>query len=189
MYLYKEDVMDDYDKQTDGEMIRLTLAEERKASDTLIGAYRPRIYAFYLGFLGNSQDADDATQKILEYRQRTRNHAQAYYFHEWIRSALNICIDIRRHREQKEATVHVDPQWREPKPSPEKALWLRRRRQSVKDALNQLPDKHQSVLLLRYEHELTLAEIAWHMNISVRTVSRQLSNAKRHLVEVLHELE
>jgi len=58
----------------------------------------------------------------------------------------------------------------------------------AKQAIEGLPDRMRETYLLYYQHDLSYAEIAGVMNVSVRTVENQLARAVKRLWRGLHGL-
>ena len=66
-------------------------------------------------------------------------------------------------------------------PSPEELLALKEMSQQWRDALEQLPDIHRDVILLRFFEDASLEEIAAVTDVSVNTVKTRLHHALKKL--------
>lgn len=59
----------------------------------------------------------------------------------------------------------------------------------LKTAILQLDEKYQTVILLYYYHDLSIHQIAWHMNIPEGTVKTYLHRARKSLKKLLEGSE
>lgn len=72
--------------------------------------------------------------------------------------------------------------------SPEQALWNKELEAEAQKALDALPERRRRIFMLSREHDLTYAEIADLLDISVKTVETQMGRALGFLEERLDEV-
>ena len=65
------------------------------------------------------------------------------------------------------------------------ALQQKELEQSAKEAINELPERRRQIFVLSRRHDLTYAEIAEALDISIKTVETQMSRALKFLHERL----
>lgn len=69
--------------------------------------------------------------------------------------------------------------------NPEREVLDRERSEILKDFVNQLPRQRKRAIILQYEYEMTVAEIAERMGITSGAVKAHLHQAKAQLKELL----
>jgi RNA polymerase sigma factor (sigma-70 family) len=141
--------------------------------------------AFYL--LGNEHDALDASQetlikiytKINEYRETAKFETWTY------RIVTNICIDRLRKR-SKISTMQIDDEAFQIEDTHGQLDFERfGMSEDIYQALEQLPELHKSVTILRYVHDFSYSEIAETLQLPLNTVKSYLFRARQHLQELL----
>jgi len=138
---------------------------------------------------GNSPDWEDLAQEtwIRVVRHAVRYNPD-YAFATWLfRIAWNLAKDHRRDR-QLEASppdpeVHPDPA-----PHPEAAAIASAERARVIEGLRALPPALAELIALRYFEELTVRELAEHLEIPRGTVKSRLHAAHSKLAVLLGEM-
>ncbi|RKY58229.1 MAG: RNA polymerase sigma factor SigW, partial [Candidatus Latescibacterota bacterium] len=72
---------------------------DRGRFEKLVDRYKDRIYTFAFYFLGNREDAEDATQEVLVKIWEKGDTADPNHIDGWIAKVTrNICIDMERRR-------------------------------------------------------------------------------------------
>ena len=72
--------------------------------------------------------------------------------------------------------------------SPEQALWNKELEAEAQKALDALPERRRRIFMLSREHDLTYAEIADLLDISIKTVETQMGRALGFLEKRLDEV-
>jgi RNA polymerase sigma-70 factor, ECF subfamily len=144
-----------------------------------------RIFNLCLYMLGNSQDAQDAAQDtfIKAYRGMKDFRPDASLYTWVYRIAVNTCLD------HKKKSRH-DPLKGEPlsehlkalDQSPEEQYQTRKTAEALRSALQQLPEKLRSAIVLKEIEGLSYEEIATVLDISVGTVKSRISRARDGLM-------
>ncbi len=150
----------------------------------LIERYKRPVYNLAYRMLGNAADAEDAAQETFV-RAYTRLHSYqpGARFGSWLLAITSHwCIDhLRRRRplslEMMETTLSI-PATGE---LPESLALHAERRTEVREWLARLPESYRLVLVLRYWHDLTYAEIAETIGQPVSTVRMRLFRARQYL--------
>lgn len=163
-------------------MTRLTADDFNR----LYTAYARRAQGFFLRMTGYDQAlAEDLTQELFT---RLWEHRDAYDpahpFATWMFSvAYNLCKNAYRHQEVVEKAL--DGPWH---PSADYAAEdITFERQQLKEqlaaAVRRLPDEQREVFLLRYEEELSIADVARILGIPEGTVKSRAAYALKRLRE------
>jgi RNA polymerase sigma-70 factor, ECF subfamily len=150
-------------------------------------------------FLRNAADADEAVQDAFI---KAFSHIDTYRdelpFEVWFtRILINGCLDRQKARRRRErwmsASLDADAGDRErveataTTPSPEDALLGRERYQKIVAAIDGLPERQRSVLLLCHHHGHTTREVSTMTGLNESTVRVHLHRAVRKLRSLLEE--
>lgn len=163
---------------------------EPDAAALLDDLYRDALYRFCWGYLGGSEEAEDAVQdicfKVLSAKEVPER------FRPWIyRVARNHCLNVLRGRGRRKdghplpsaSRLHVALTGQLTKLANDE---LRLRMADMVDALS---DSHREVLRLRYAEDLSRAEIAEILELPESVVKSRLFEGLKRLREQAGELE
>jgi RNA polymerase sigma-70 factor (ECF subfamily) len=151
--------------------------------DGLIERYEYRLYRYLACLTGSRETAEDLFQETwLRVLERGRQYDGESRFEPWLFTiARHLVIDLQRRRQPRSADV-LDGREEAELPEPEaqgqpSALELVARREEhewVNAALRRLPATHREVLLLRFQEDMTLEEIAQVAAAPLSTVKSRL---------------
>lgn len=163
--------------------------------DGLIERYHYRLFRYLLCLVGNRETTEDLFQETwLRVLEHGRQYDGKSRFEPWLFSiARHLVIDLQRRRQPRYADVLDGREEAEP-PEPEaqgqpSALELVARREEhawVGTALGRLPASYREVLMLRFQEDMTLEEIAQVAAAPLATVKSRLYRgleAMRQLLE------
>ena len=184
---------------TDALLVERLRAHEPEAFETLVRTYAGRLLRVARRFLRDEEDARDAVQDafISVYRSIDRFESGAA-LSTWLhRIAVNAALmklrTRKRHPEEEidallprfaEDGHQVEPSvpW---SLSAEQMLERQELRTMVRNAIDQLPETHRAVLLLRDIEERTTEETAAALGISVNAAKVRLHRARQALRTLL----
>lgn len=174
---------------TDEALYRRVLAGDVSALETLVPRYHAPLLAFLFRLTGDRQQAEDLVQETFT-RLVTYRGAPPDRFRPWAFAiARNLALDHLRVTARRQAIAPVtaapddDPLIDIPDPAPG-ALDLVLRdddRRAVAAALQRLPPHQREAVVLRFYHDLSLAEIAEVTGVAVGTVKSRLFHGLRRL--------
>lgn len=158
----------------------------------LFDKYAPKVQAKCLSFLKDREKAEDATQDIFikivlnisKYNGRAK-------FSTWIYSiTYNFCIDQIR-KEKKLRTTSMDDVHHigtsdDQEISDAEILEIRVER--LKAVLAEIADADRTILLMKYQEEMSIKDISDLLDISESAVKMRLKRAKSRLVKLHDEL-
>ena len=142
-----------------------------------------RVYGFLAYRLRDRETTEDLTQLTFERALRawSRYDARRASVATWLlRIAQNALIDY--HRRRRAVLAELDDAGHLPTPGPEERF---AGSPELIEALEQLGDREREVLALRYGGDLSGAEIAELLGLSLANVQQTSSRALRRLREVL----
>ena len=181
------------------ELLQRARRHDLAASDELARRYHGRIYNLLYHMTANREDAEDLTQdvfvKAFAALHRFRGGSS---FYTWLyRIALNHGINFLKKRGRRETmsldaldlAIERDPFYVElrARESPVREATLGELQEKLNAALQQLSDKHRTVVVLHDIQGLPHEEIARMINTSEGTVRSRLFYARRQLQRMLRE--
>lgn len=172
------------------------VADAKRGASSAFGElyerHRARIYRCAFRILANREDAEDAVQRAFQHAFiNLDGFREDSTFSTWLtRIAINEALMLLR---QRRATTHlfeifnddIRPMsaldFADDRPTPEQTLADIELQTALKDAISRLRGTLQSVVVLRELQELTSAETAERLGLSVAAVKARIFHARRHL--------
>lgn len=173
-------------------LAKLAKQGDRGAFSDIVEIYKDKLYHLAYRMTGNRQEAEDIVQEtfLRVYRSLDR-YDEALKFSTWIyRICTNLCIDRLRKRK---ASYSLDADVSEgegtdwysmlpsEEPTPEGRLMLSETQRRIREAIDTLPEKYKSVVILRYMHDMSLQEIGDVLDMPVTTVKTRVHRGREFL--------
>lgn len=164
--------------------------------DGLIEQYQQRLYRYLLFLTGNSTLAEDLFQETwIRVLERGHQYNAKNKFESWLFAiARNLVIDASRKKRMSSLEEMSDPESNQAyEPADERAqsalqlLVTRENEQAVQLSLLKIPPYYREVLLLRFQEELGLEEIAVVLSTPLSTVKSRLYRGLEALKSALPE--
>lgn len=162
--------------------VRLARQGDRRGAEWLLAQYQMNVYSTTYRLLGNPADAEDATQEVfLRAFQRLHQYRPGEPFGAWLTGiARHHAIDVLRRRREPaaptgpRATVDV-----------ERLVLDRIDRAQVQAAVNRLPNRDRTLLVLRYWEDQPVERIAQLLGMTEGAAKVALLRARRSLAGIL----
>lgn len=172
------------------DLVEAAKGGDRSAFDELVKTSYADVYTLAYRLTGNQEDARDVVQDtyLRAYKglKRFRGDAQ---FSTWIYRITANCAStyMAKGRRQRHDDLDENDQLIDERPEfdPESRADAAILRDRVEAALEQLPDKLRSVVVLRDIYDLTHEDIADQLGITVPAAKVRLHRARRKLREQL----
>jgi RNA polymerase sigma-70 factor, ECF subfamily len=150
--------------------------------DALIEQYQHRLLRYLLHLTGNRAVAEDLFQEVwVRVLEKGHLYDGRNKFVTWLMSiAHNVGIDHLRRRNPASLDEMQDPEDGAPfeppdaAPSPLEQAAAHQQQEMLDEALNRVPPLFREVLVLRFQEQLKLEEIAKLIRIPVATVKTRL---------------
>ena len=150
--------------------------------DRLIEQYQYRLFRYLMYITGNQERAEDFFQETwIRVLERGHQYDGKSKFEAWLFSiARHLVIDWQRAKKPQSLDALTNPEEVAPmefagdEPSPLHVVLSRESEVSVQASLGKLPAAYREVLLLRFQEELGLAEIASVLGAPISTVKSRL---------------
>ncbi len=171
---------------SDETVVKRCMAGEREAFEILFERYRQPVFALALRYSGSPDEAADLLQDVfLKVFERLHLFKFRSAFSTWLyRIAVNTSLDRRRWKKRRE-----DPpmDWREPPEldRPDAGVYQERLRDTLNEALQELPEHFRLVVILKDMQDFAYEEIASVLGISRGTVASRLNRGRKALRRIL----
>jgi RNA polymerase sigma-70 factor (ECF subfamily) len=185
---------------SDEELVVLCQDSRHVAFEILVERYQNKVYGFVLNNVGDEETARDLAQEtfVRAYLKLPGFRRQSL-FKTWLfRIARNLCIDHYRRRSRAAAgmpnpdSLPVSGQLDLPQSAPEdgkddglSGLMAQELAQRVRAALQRLPEKMRSAVILYDLEGLSCQEVASALRCPLGTVKSRLFNARIRLRDIL----
>jgi len=170
------------------------IAGNQAAIESLVRQYETGVFKLALSIVGDEADANEITQEtFIAALKSLRTYQEKKTFKAWLYTiALNLSRSHLRKRkiiERLKATVNsifrVETQKQS---SPEDDVIRTEKEVAIWTELNKLDERHRTVVVLRYFHELSITEISEIMSINEGTIHSRLHTARERLRDALQSM-
>jgi len=188
----------------DQEWIRRLKEGDVQALEELVRFYQDRVFRLAYGLLQVPEDALDVTQEAyLRVHQSIGRFAGKSAFFTWLyRIVVNLCHDTRRKKARRRHEFSLDQAIEEREEAgdppleladlqgiaPDEASADLELEMKVREAMESLPEKHRTTLLLREVEGLSYEEIAEATDVNIGTVMSRLHYARKRMQEILRPI-
>ncbi len=169
--------------ETDHALMAAVAVGDVRAFAVLSDRYLRPMVALAQRVLGNAADADEVAQEAF---LRLWTHAATWdpegpgSLKTWLsRIVVNLCID--RQRKKKPEPLDETKEYEDPAPSSHALMEEKDRKRFVQGLLDALPERQRTAVVLSYFEEMSGADVAAAMSLSVGAVESLLVRARRHL--------
>jgi len=176
-----------FNNLSDEKCVKMAVDGINEAYDELVKRYHDKIYGLAYRMLGNVQDADDTTQEsFFEAYKSLKSFQHRSKFSTWLyRVAINTCQQfIRKNKSRRRAIAGFEEKVKQMAVSPKTPDYLalkKERNQLIQSAIDHLPEKQKTVVVLFYMQHLKYREIAELLDCSEGTVASRLNTALKNL--------
>ncbi|MFB3902997.1 MAG: RNA polymerase sigma factor [Acidobacteriota bacterium] len=179
---------------TDEDVVTRVLDGETALFEVIMRRHNQRLYRTVRAILGSDDEAEDVMQDV--YVQAYRNLAQfegRASLATWLtRITVNQCFSRLRKRRHfypidTEREMKMIERMDDGRPGPEKQMLNREVRHVLELAIEQMPARYRSVLILRDVEGLSTAEAAESLGMSVEAVKVNLHRGRAYLRKALEQ--
>ena len=181
----------------DGILIRRALAGDRTAFDTLISKHEKRAYQYAFRLTSNSDEAADiVSEAFVRVFGALGNFRGGSAFTTWLYRILTNCYLDHRKRDRNKQTVSLEQSLQtdsgdvqrqivDDADGPEAIAEREARESTIQEALKDLPDYQQAMLVMYHVEMLSYEQIAEALDLPLGTVKSRLNRARISLREIL----
>jgi RNA polymerase sigma-70 factor (ECF subfamily) len=151
--------------------------------DQLIEQYQYRLFRYLLYTTGSKERAEDFFQETwIRVLERGHQYDGKSKFEAWLFAiARHLVIDWQRSKKAQSLDTLTDPEQEHPlqladeaEPSPLHQVLAHETEETVQISLGKIPAIYREVLVLRFQEELQIDEMAGVLNIPLSTVKSRL---------------
>lgn len=180
----------------DRELVRRVQEGDQEAFRALFERYHRRAYAVALGVVKNKQDALDVVQDgfVKVHRHIGKFQGQSSFYTWLYRIVMNLSIDHIRRRRNAKGLEYDDKVGRDDElagdgtllprildSNPGKTVIRRELLGRIQSALDELPEHHRAVILLREVEGLSYEEMAAVLDVPKGTIMSRLFHARKKM--------
>lgn len=180
-------------EQIDARWVKLARKGNQDAFAELVELYKDKIFHLAYRMLNNRHEAEDIVQEtFLRVYRNFERYDENQKFSTWLyRIATNLCIDRLRKRKP---SYSLDAELNDQEGSadgymlipgdertPETEYLLSETQLTIHQAIDNLPAKYKTVMMLRYLNEMSLQEISDILNMPVTTVKTRVHRGREFL--------
>lgn len=186
-------------KREDAALVKKAKEGDGKAYDELIILYKDAVQGVIYRMVRNKQEAEDLTQEaFIKAYNSINSFNEEYAFSTWLfKIATNNCIDYFRKRKLKTQSMdqtvrYKDDEIRQEYPDTEgradKELLASEKTRLIKKAIDDLPEKYKTAIILRHTEEKSYEEIAEILDLPLGTIKARIFRAREMLKKSLKDV-
>jgi RNA polymerase sigma-70 factor, ECF subfamily len=175
-------------------IVELCLAGEPQHFRRLVERHQRGIMGLTYRMLGNKAEAEDmAQQTFVDAFTALRDFNPTYKFSSWLyRIAINNCKDYLKSKKRTEQPLETDPAPGEAVFSgglvdPETATAQHELSEHMSRALNKLPVKYRTVIILKDMDDLSYEEIRSILKLPITTLKIRVVRGRKMLKDILEK--
>jgi len=185
-------------KTEDNELIDSALSGGQQAFDKLMKKYYNLVSNLIYRMIYNKEDVDDLTQEaFIKAFNSLDKFDRQFAFSTWLyKIASNNCIDYLRRK--KLNTISIDKEFDsddedlrfeipDHETKPDREIIEDERKKLIDRAIESLPDKYKTVIILRHKEEKEYEEIAEELNLPLGTVKAHIFRGRELLYKYLKD--
>ena len=164
---------------------------DSSAIENFVHTYQQDVCRLALSILDDPEEAEDATQEALlsALRSLVSFHG-ASSLKTWLFSiAVNVCRNRLQRQKRHERLIRILGEVLRigSAPSAEENAIQNQSNEALWSVIHDMDEKHRIPIVLRYYHDLSVAEIADILHIPEGTVHSRLNHARKQLHVILKE--
>lgn len=170
------------------------LAGDEHAIETLVRQYEADVFRLALSIVGDTAEANEIMQETFIAMLRSlKSYEERKSFKAWLytialnhsRSHLRKRKSLDRLRNALNAIFRIETQ---KVLTPEEAVIRNEQERVLWEHLNQMDERFRTVVVLRYFHDLSIAEISEILSVNEGTIHSRLHTARERLKQALEAL-
>lgn len=185
-------------RENDSELIKKAKSGDSKAYEGLLKKYKNSVHNLVYRMVRDVQEAEDLTQEaFIKAFNSLASFNEEYAFSTWLyKIATNNCIDFFRKRKLQTYSLDKPVKYKDseiqheipdPDLNPEKTILAHERSDIIQHAIETLPQKYYTAIILRHNEEKSYEEIAEILHLPLGTVKARIFRAREMLNKALKE--
>lgn len=175
--------MEDYDNKNQQDLLKLLRLSDQKAFNTLFRLYGARLYHFSYRYLKSSEEAEEIVQDtfIKIWERRSVMDPSSSFSGFIFTVAHNLILNrIRKLRNENNCKTVLVKNTSSIHNDTEEKILSAELEHLLREALVELPPKRKIIYQMIRDDGKTYKQVAEQLNISVKTVESQMTEAMKH---------
>lgn len=183
-------------RQEDFRVIREAVSGSQDAYKFLMKKYHDPIYNLIFKMIHDKSDVEDLTQEaFIKAFNSLPSFNFEFAFSTWLyKIATNNSIDYLRKKKIKTFSINKPIETKDGEVEyeipdstfvPDQPVIFNQKRNIIQDAIDTLPEKYQTVIIMRHQEEKSYEEISEELNLPLGTVKAHLFRAREILYKQL----
>lgn len=184
----------------DIELIKQALEGDQQAYTEILKKYRAPLYNLLYRMVKNKMETEDLVQEaFIKAFKSLASFNDDYAFSTWLyKIAINNCIDHFRKKKLKTFPIDkpieskdgsIKREFPDVSYQPDKYLLSKEKEKIINEAIQNLPEKYRTAIVLRHNEDKSYEEISETMGIPLGTVKARIFRAREMLKkELKHKL-
>lgn len=157
------------------ELVQRSLEGDLEAWGEIVRRYKEAVFGVAVAILRNRADAEDAAQEaFIRAYERLHHYDLSRRFSTWM---LTVAANVAKNMLRKRRRPDPQPPLKYG-PDPAETVWREEMQEAVRQAVWSLPESYRAPLVLRYWHDMDLADIAQVLGLRVGTVKTRLHRGR-----------
>lgn len=172
---------------SDYEIIQKCLAGKQEYFEELVTRYKKLIYSVVYNMISDKEEVNDISQEVFIriYRNLNRYNPE-FKFSTWsVRIATNLCLDILRKKKVDSMPIEEIEDISSGSDTPETRYLNKERSEKIRRAIEGLPEKYRTPVILFHQNGLSYEEMTKILNEPMTIIKNRLYRARLMLREAL----
>jgi RNA polymerase sigma factor (sigma-70 family) len=172
----------------DGEIIRSVLSGKKNDYEFIMRRYNERLYRIGISILKDENDVEDVMQETyIKSYKKLKSFKHQSKFSTWLtRIMINESLAKLKYKKRFEELAESEAEEKTPSyfthtETPEKQFLQKEMNSIIENAIKSLPQKYQTVFMMREIENMNVNETAQSLNITNENVKIRLHRAKELL--------
>jgi len=174
-------------ENTDYELVKQCLAGSSDSFSELVARYKKLIYSAVYNMVSDKEEADDISQEVfLKIYKALDRYNPEYKFSTWsVKIATNYCVDILRKKKYDSVPLEEIEATCASRDTPEARYISKEKRERIRKAVNELPEKYKVLIIMFHENGLSYDEMSKILNEPMTIIKNRLYRARLMLKDKL----
>lgn len=172
---------------TDYELIQKCLAGQQEYFEELVTRYKRLIFSVVYNMINDKEEVNDISQEVfLRIYKALDRYNPEYKFSTWsVRIATNLCLDIHRKKKVVSLPIEEIEDFSDGIDTPESSYIQKERSERIRRAIQSLPDKYRTPIILFHQNGLSYEEMTKVLGEPMTIIKNRLYRARLLLREAL----
>jgi RNA polymerase sigma factor (sigma-70 family) len=174
-------------EMSDYEIIQKCLAGNQQYFEELVTRYKKLIYSVVYNMINDKEEVNDISQEVFIriYKSMDRYNPE-FKFSTWsVRIATNLCLDILRKKKVDTTPIEEIGDVSSDGDTPEARYISKERSQKIRRAIEGLPEKYRTLIILFHQNGLSYEEMTNVLDEPMTIIKNRLYRARLMLREAL----